>query len=160
MYGLAVCVKEGFSFARDLSLEYPVDSYVCFRLALLHSVSYFFFPYRSPSSSLSTVFDSVSSNVDEVLAITHLLMCLSLGTLTSITRTGSTILVELTDLVNSDTISPSQMTLLTRIPDCDSHRPAFLDLFLSSDVNICSTMAFSPLENSDHVVVSVSIDFP
>ena len=48
----------------------------------------------------------------------------------------------------------------TRIPDCDSHSPALLDLFLSSDASICSTMAFPPLENSDHVVVSVYIDFP
>ena len=46
----------------------------------------------------------------------------------------------------------------TRIPDCGSHSPALLDLFLSSDASICSTMAFPPLENSDHVVVSVSID--
>ena len=47
----------------------------------------------------------------------------------------------------------------TRIPDCDSHSPALLDFFLSSDASICSTMAFPPLENSD-VVASVSIDFP
>ena len=47
----------------------------------------------------------------------------------------------------------------TRIPDCDSHSPALLDLFLSSDASICSTMAFPPLRNSDHVFVSVSIDF-
>ena len=67
MHGLAVYVKEGFSFARDLSLENSADSYLCFRLALLHSVSYFFFLYRSPSSSLCTVFDSISSNIDEVL---------------------------------------------------------------------------------------------
>ena len=39
-------------------------------------------------------------------------------------------------------------------------QPALLDLFISSDVSICSTMAFPPLGNSDHVVVSVSIDFP
>ena len=39
------------------------------RLALLHSMSYLFFLYRSPSSSWSTIFDSVSSNIDEVLAI-------------------------------------------------------------------------------------------
>ena len=39
-------------------------------------------------------------------------------------------------------------------------QPAVLDLFISSDVSICSTIAFSPLGNSDHVVVSVSIDFP
>ena len=35
-----------------------------------------------------------------------------------------------------------------------------MDFFLSSDASICSTMAFPPLGNSDHVVVSVSIDFP
>ena len=48
----------------------------------------------------------------------------------------------------------------TRIPDTGSHSPALLDLFISSDASICSTMAFPPLGNSDHVVVSVSIDFP
>ena len=47
----------------------------------------------------------------------------------------------------------------TQIPDCDSHSPALLDLFLSSDISICSTMTFPALGNSDHVVVSVSIDF-
>ena len=45
------------------------------------------------------------------------------------------------------------------IPDCDSHSP-LLGLFLSSDASVCATMAFPPLWNSDHVVVSVSIDFP
>ena len=48
MHGLAVYVKEGVSFAQDLSLENSADSYLCFRLALPHSVSYFFFLYRSP----------------------------------------------------------------------------------------------------------------
>ena len=42
---LAVYVKEGLSLAHDLSLEISVDSYLCFQLALLHSVSYFFFLY-------------------------------------------------------------------------------------------------------------------
>ena len=69
VHGLAVYVKEGLLFARDLPLENSVDSYLCFRLALLHSVSYFFFLYRSPSSSSCTVFDSISSNIDEVLSI-------------------------------------------------------------------------------------------
>ena len=67
MHGLAVYVKEGLPFARDLSLEN--SAYLCFRLALFHSVSYFFFLYRSPSSALCTVFDSVLSNIDEVLSI-------------------------------------------------------------------------------------------
>ena len=46
------------------------------------------------------------------------------------------------------------LTFLLR-SQTDSHSPA-----LSSGASICSTMAFPPLGNSDHVVVSVSIDFP
>ena len=48
----------------------------------------------------------------------------------------------------------------SHISDCDSHSPALLDFFLSSDASICFTMAFPSMENSDYVVVSVSIDFP
>ena len=93
-------------------------------------------------------------------------MCLSLGTLKSIIKdclsySGGTdrpgelcynfsIVNDVTQIVNFP----------TRITDCDSHSPALLDLFISSDASICSTMAFPPLENSDHVVVSVSIEFP
>ena len=69
MHGLAVYVKEGLPFAQDLSLENSADSYLCFRLALLHSVPYFFFLCQSPSSSLGTVFNSISSSIDEVLSI-------------------------------------------------------------------------------------------
>ena len=69
MHGLAVYVKEGLPFVRDLSLENSVDSYLCFRLAILHSVSYFFFLYRSPSLLLCTVFYSILSDIDEVLSI-------------------------------------------------------------------------------------------
>ena len=69
VHGLAVYVKEGLPFARDLFLENSADSCLCFRLALLYSVSYFFFFYQWPSLSLCTVFDSISSNIDEVLSI-------------------------------------------------------------------------------------------
>ena len=41
-HGLTVNVKEGLPFAGDVSLENSSDSYLCFQLALLHSVSYFF----------------------------------------------------------------------------------------------------------------------
>ena len=47
----------------------------------------------------------------------------------------------------------------TRIPDSNSHSPVLLDLFLSSDASICSTLAFPPLGNYD-VVISITIDFP
>ena len=167
MHCLAVYVKEGLSFARDLSLENSADSYLCFRLAFrLNSVSYFFFLYRSPSSSLSTVYDSVSSNIDEVLSINtsgnvFVFRDFNVHHKHWLNYSGGTdrhgelcynfsISKDLTQIVNFP----------TRIPDCDSHSPALLDLFISSDASICSTMAFPSLGNSDHVVVSVSIDFP
>ena len=128
-------------------------------------MSYFFFLYRSPSS-LCTVFDSISSNIDEVLSINPSANVFVLGDFNVhhkdwLTYSGGTdrpgelcynfpISNDLTQIVNFP----------TRIPDCDSHSPALLDLFISSDASICSTMAFPPLGNSDHVVVSVSIDFP
>ena len=47
-----------------------------------------------------------------------------------------------------------------RIPDCGSHSHALLDLFLSSDCIICSTVAFLVLGNFEDVIVSVSIHVP
>ena len=60
MHGLTVYVKEGLPFAWDLSLENSADSYLCFRLAFRHSLSYFFFLYLSLSLSLCMVFASIS----------------------------------------------------------------------------------------------------
>ena len=85
------------------------------------------------------VFDSHLSNMMRFSRSTHLQVCLSLETLTSIIRNGLPILVELMDLVNP--VIMSQMTLWS--------------FFLC-----ISTVTFPPFGNSDHVVVSVSIDFP
>ena len=46
MQYLAVYVIEGLLFARVLSLENSSDSYLCFQLALLHLVSFFFFSIK------------------------------------------------------------------------------------------------------------------
>ena len=139
MHGLTVYVKEGLPFVRDLSLENSADSYLCFRLALLHSVSYIFFLYRSPFSSLCTIFYSISCNIDEVLLINSSANVFVYGDfnvhhkdwLTYSDRTDRpgghcynfSISNALTQMVNFPTL----------IPDCDSHSPAHLDLFLPSD---------------------------
>ena len=165
MHALAVYVKQGLHFAWDLSLKNSTNSYLCFWLALQHSVSYFFFLYRSPSSSLCTVFDSISSNIGGVLSINSSANMFVFADFNVhhkdwLTYSGGT-----DGLANSYNFSISDdltqmVNFPTRICDCDSHSPALFDLFLSSDVSICSTIAFPSLGNSDHVVVSVSIDFP
>ena len=74
--------------------------------------------------------------------------------------------VELIDLVNCVIIFfiSNDLTHMInfpyRVPHYDPDSPALLDLFLSSDPSICSTMTFFPLGNFDHVLVSVSSDFP
>ena len=66
MHGLTVYVKEGLPFAQELSLKnLQILTYVFDWLYF--TVSYFFFLYRSPSSSLCPVFYSTSSNIDESL---------------------------------------------------------------------------------------------
>ena len=154
-------MKEGLPFAWDISLKKSEDSYICFRLVLLHSVSYFFYLHRSPLL-LCTVFYSISSNMDRFSRSTHLLMCLFFETLTSIITTDSPILVELIDLVNSVVMFLSQMTLLRCLTFLVqsltvTHTVLLLDLFISSDASICSTIASPPLGNA---FVSVFIDFP
>ena len=161
MHGLAVYVKEELPFARDLSLENSADSYLCCRLALLHSVSYFFFLYQSPSSSLCTVFDSISLKIDEVLSINPSANVFAFGDFNVHHKDWLTYSGE-TDRSGGLCCHFSISNNLTQmvIPDCDSHSSALLDLFISSDASICSTKAFPPFRNSDHVVVSVSIDLP
>ena len=110
------------------------------------------------------VFDSISSNKDEVLSIkpsTHVFIFgdFNIHHKDWLTYSGGadqpgelcynfSISNDLTQMVNFP----------NRIPDCDSHSPALLDFFL--DTSICSTMGSPLLGNSDHLVVSVSIDFP
>ena len=117
--------------------EKSTDSYLCFRLALLHSVSYFLFLYQSPSSSLCMVFEAISSNIDEVLSINPSANVFVIGDFNVhhkdwLTYSGGTdrpgelcynfsISNNLTQIVNFP----------TRIPDCDSHSPLFwIYLFL------------------------------
>ena len=114
--------------------ENSTDSYLCFRLALLHSVYYFFFLYQSNTSYLCTVFDSISSNIDDVHSINPSANGFDFGDLMSIIRTGFPILVELINLVNSSIISNDLTQMVNfpmRIQNCDSQSPALLDLFLS-----------------------------
>ena len=115
MHGLAVYVKEGLPFTQDLSLETSAYSYLCFRLALLHSVPYSFFLYQSHSLSLCTVVDSVLSDIDEVL---------------SINLSSNVFVFRDFNFHHNDWLTYSGGT----------DRPS--DLFISSNASICSAMDF------------------
>ena len=107
------------------------------------------------------VFDSVSSNIDEVLLINPSAYVFVFGEFNLhhkdwLTYSGGTdrpselrynfISNDLTQMVNFP----------TRILDCDSHSPAVLDFFLSCDASVCSTMAFPPLE----ILIMLLSQFP
>ena len=118
-----------------------------------------------PSSSLFTVFDSISSNINEVPLINPSFVFVfgdfDIHRKDWLTYSGGTdgpdelcynfsFWNDLTQMVDFP----------TWIPDWGSYSPALLDLFLASNTSVYSTMAFIPLGYSDHFVVSVSIDFP
>ena len=74
-------------------------------------------------------------------------------------------MVELINLVNSVVIFLSEIILLRLLTFLRGSQAVILIvllfwIYLSSDASICSTMAFPQLGNSDHIVLSVSIDFP
>ena len=157
-------MEEELHFTRDLSLENSTDFYICFRLDLLSVL--LVFPLLIIFFVVMYGLFSISSNIVEVLSVNpsaanvfvirdfniHIKDWLTYSNGTD--RPG-----ELCYNFSISNVFTHMVNFPSRIPDCDSHRPALLDLFISSDTNICSTMAFPPLRNSDHVVVSVSIDF-
>ena len=115
---------------------------------------------------LPTVFDSISSNIDGVLLINQSANVFVFGEFNVhhtdwLTYSGGTdrpgelcynfsISNDLTQMVNFPTRTQAVIFKVL----------LFLDFFLSSDASICFTMAFPSLGNSDHVVDSVSIEFP
>ena len=77
----------------------------------------------------------------------------------SIIRTGLSILVELIDLVNSAIIFLPQITLLRWLTFLLGSQTVILTVLLQYQ-QLQLQQTFPPLGNSDHVVVSVPIDFP
>ena len=89
MHGLAIYVKEGLPFTQNLSLEHSADCYLCFGLALLHSVSYFFSSTDHHllclNAQLLILFHPTQIRFSQSI---QLLMCLFLETITTTIKTG------------------------------------------------------------------------
>ena len=135
MHGLTVYAKEGPPFPRDLLLE---------TLQILNCVfDWLYFTHYLTSFSSSEHLLRLCARLLILLHLTeirisgsnHLLMFLSVETLTSIIRTALPILVDLIDLANSDDIT-QMVNFPTWIPDCDFHSLALQGLFISSGASM------------------------
>ena len=163
MHGLGIYVRDNLPISRETSLEDSTESFMCFRLSLLHSTSYIFFLYRSPSSQCCSVIDTVSNSIDDALLLHPTANIFVFGDF-NVHHSDWLKYSNDTNLsgINAYNFSLSQsLTQLvdfpTRFPDRDDHRPSLLDLFLTSNPNICNISCLSPLGNSDHAVVNVDI---
>ena len=119
-----------------------------FQLALLHSVSYFFFLYRSPSSPSCSVLDAVSTNIDRALSKHPTANVFVFGDF-NVHHVEWLKHLHGTDQPGEYSFNFSITHNFTQIvdfptciPDCDTHRPALLDLFLTSDPGLCSLKSF------------------
>ena len=100
--------------------------------------------------SLCIVFDSISSNIDEVLSINwsaNVFVFRDFNPLHKDQPTYSDGPGKVLDLVNSYNISISNyITQMANFPnlivDCATDSPAFLDLIFSSNASMCPTMIF------------------
>ena len=163
MHGLAVYARETLPISRETHLEKPTEPFMCFRLSLLHSTSYLFFLYRSPSSQDCTVVDSVSQSIDSALTAHPSANIFVFGDFN--VHHGDWLKHDRTDAagihVRNFAISQSlhqTVDFVTRIPDRDDHSPSLLDLFLTSNPTICQTSSSSALGKSDHVVVNILVN--
>ena len=125
---------------KTLRIHTYAFDWIYFTLCLT-SFSFFFFTLFI----FITVFDSISSNIDEILSINPFANVFVIGDFNVhykdwLTNSGRTdrpgescynfsVANDLTQVVNFP----------TQIPDSDSQGPALLGLFLSFDISICST---------------------
>ena len=112
------------------------------------SLSVLLLPLSITFSSLCTVFESISSNIDEVLSINPSANVFVFGDFNVHhedwpTYSGETDRPgELYYNFSTSNDLTQMVKCSTRIPDCDSNSPVLLDLFIFSGVSICSTIAF------------------
>ena len=151
MHGLGVYAKSNLPIARESTLEEDNESHMCFRLALLHSTTYIFFLYRSPSSSSCSVVEAVSSNIDKALILhpsANIMVCGDFNAHNT-KWLGHSHTTDAAGVFCQEFALAQDLTQIvdfpTRIPDCVDHQPYLLDLFLCSNPDSCTITSHPPL---------------
>lgn len=165
MHGLGVFVKDSLPIARVPTFEIQGESFMCFRLSLIHTTSYVFFLYRSPSTTSCSVLEAVSNSIDKALSLHPSAKIFVFGDF-NVHHSNWLKFSNGIDLPGQSCYNfalshdLSQIVEFpTRIPDCQAHRPALLDLFLTSSPDNCAVKPLPALGSSDHCVVAVTVDF-
>ena len=163
MHGLGLYVRENLPIGREHRFESPVHSFMCFRLALLHSTTFLFFLYRSPSNQDCSLIDNVSDCIDLALSNCPSANIVVFGDFN--VHHSEWLSSKTTDAAGTHTLNFSLAQSLTQIinfptrfPDNSNNEPSLLDLCLVSDPNKFSASCLAPLGNSDHAVVSLSLN--
>ena len=166
MHGLAVYIRSSLPLTRACAFESPLHSYMCFRMTQLASTTFLFFVYRSPSSHDCSILDDISVQMDKALMSCPSAKFLIMGDFNA--HHSTWLDSAATDVAGvrvrnfSITESLTQMVdFATRYPDNLAHTPSRLDLcFCSHPDEISSIVPRTPLGNSDHVVLQLSLKSP
>jgi len=135
---------------------------MCFRLAPLHSLSFLFVLYRSPSSQDCTLFDVISDQIDQALSLYPSANIVVVGDFNAhhTEWLGSNVSDSAGVKAHNFCLSQSLTQIVnfpTRFPDNPNHLPSLLDLCLVSDPSQCSVSPHSPLGSSDHGLISLKL---
>lgn len=69
MYDLGVFTHDSLPIIHEEDLQDPCQSFICFWFSLLHSTSYLFFLYFSPSFQNVSLVQFISGSIDKVLLV-------------------------------------------------------------------------------------------
>ena len=163
MHGLGVYIRDSLPITPEVDLEDLNQPFMCFRLSLLHSTSFLYFLYRSPSSQDCSVINSVSNSIDKALTSYPNANIFVFGDF----NIHHQVWLKISKGIDASGIYTYNFALShslhqiiefpTRFPDRSDQSPSLIDLFLSSNPDICNASSEAPLGNSDHVVISVLV---
>ena len=163
MHGLAVYVCNSLPIPRESRFQSSHHSFMCFHLALLHTISYLFFLYSSPSFQDCTLIDVVSENIDKIPSScpsANIFVFSDFNTHHTTWLKSNPTDASATHILNFS-LSQSSLSQIVSFPTCypdnNDHAPSLLDLCLVSDPSICPASPHAPLRNSDHIVVSLDL---
>ena len=150
MLGLGIYIRKNSPICWETRFESTEYSFMCFRLAPLHSNTFLFVLYRSPSSQDCTLLDVISDYIDQALILYPSANIVVVGDF-NVHHTewlGSSVSDSAGIKAHNFCLSQSLTQIVnfpTRFPDNSNHLLSLLDLCLVFDSSQCSISPHLPL---------------